>query len=428
MSIKDFYLGSDKPIEIKLLFEEDFDVSIPDLFGNSQIIKCNGIVLSAKKRDRSAPGRAFNDLVVVEHYYLPVESRGSDGWSITRRTGSALKITERQLALSYASAETPKAFYFGKDRDKQLKKNYNSSLGNIINDLNWRFEKKQRSTVEAEKFKHKRIEIEKHIFENTDGDTLEKTIEQTNTTLRSLNIPEIDLSIIKTLTPYDSSEMVKRFDGFELPISLTGSGIEMIIALIFLETLAKISRSEICIIIDEPELHLHPSLQDKFARHLQEISEESQVFISTHSPFFFRNCFDNIGTKVLISEKEGETVAVKDAKSKGFGLLKWSPSWGEICYFAYSLPTIEFHDDLYASLQDRENKEKVCEIEDWFVNTKSFTKEIGWAGPTNGLYKETLMTYIRNRIHHGDNQNRPMYTPEQLKNSIENMINLIKNP
>ena len=425
LSIKDFNLGSDNTIEITVLFEEVFDVDIPDLFGNNQKIKCKGISLMAKKRDKAAPGKAFNDLVVTAHYYLPVKERSKDGWIIERKNKSILKITERQLALSYASALSPKSFYFGKNRDKELRKGYNSSMTNVIDDLNWRFEKNQRTKVETEKFKHKRGEIEKHVFENTDGDTLKKTIDETNKILAELNIPVVDLSIVKTLSPYDSSEMVKRFDGFELPINLTGSGIEMITALIFLETLAKISKTEICIIIDEPELHLHPALQDKFAKHLHDISEESQVFISTHSPFFFKNCFDKSGIKVLVAEVEDEEVVIKDARSKGFGLLKWSPSWGEICFFAYGLPTVEFHDDLYASLQDKNGTETIAATEAWLASGGQI-KEIKWPDPIREPQEETLMTYIRNRIHHGDNQNRPMYTPEQLAESIERMIVLLK--
>jgi len=425
LSIKDFHLGGDKPIEITVFFNENFDVEIPDLYGNNQKIQSKGISLTAKKRDRAAPGKAFNDLVVTEHYYLPVKEKCDGGWCIARKTGTELKITERQLALSYASALSPKSFYFGKNRDRQLQKGYNSAISNVLDDLNWRFEKNQRSKEEHEKFKHKREEIERHVFENTDGDTLKKTIDETNKILAELNIPIVDLSIVKTLTPYDNSEIVKRFDGFELPVSLIGSGIEMITALIFLETLANISKNEICIVIDEPELHLHPTLQDKLAKHLNDISEESQVFISTHSPFFFKNCFDKHGTKVLVSEIEDEKVIIKDARSKGFGLLKWSPSWGEICYFAYGLPTIEFHDDLYASLQDKNNTETISATEAWLVSNGQ-KKEIKWPDPIKGPQEETLITCVRNRIHHGDNQNRPMYVPQQLAESIQRMIALLK--
>ncbi len=199
----------------------------------------------------------------------------------------------------------------------------------------------------------------------------------------------------------------------------------MITALVFLETLARISKSEICIIIDEPELHLHPTLQDKIAHHLEHISKYSQVFASTHSPFFFKNCFERSGIKVLLSEIKDEKVCVNDAKDRGFGLLKWSPSWGEICYFAYNLPTNEFHDDLYASLQDKNGLERVSDIETWLIS-KGQSKEIKWTDADGNPQEETLMTYIRNRIHHGDNQSRPMFMPKQLAESIKRMISLLK--
>ena len=126
----------------------------------------------------------------------------------------------------------------------------------------------------------------------------------------------------------------------------------------------------------------------------------------------------------MLSEIDGNKVIVNDAKDKGFGLLKWSPSWGEICYFAYNLPTIEFHDDLYASLQDKNNTETVALIEAWLISNGQ-TKEIKWPDSATGPKEETLMTYIRNRIHHGDNQDRPMFSPEQLEDSIQRMIVLL---
>lgn len=46
------------------------------------------------------------------------------------------------------------------------------------------------------------------------------------------------------------------------------------------------SKSGDIIVIDEPELSLHPSLQRKLAKVLLEYSSDRQIIISTHSPFF----------------------------------------------------------------------------------------------------------------------------------------------
>lgn len=424
LSINDFYHGGDEPIEITVELDSSFDVIIPDGF-TKHAIKCNKIVLSAHKRERGAGGRAFNELVVSSHYYLPVSPRGQNGWTITRKSLTKFDITEIQLSINYASADLPRAFYFAKSRDRQLVKGYNSSLSNVIDELNWRFEKTQRSKVDDDKFKHKNKELHTHIFENTDGDSIKKTIEELNIKLKEIGIGPVDFNILKTLTPYDSTEIVRSLEGFELPISQEGSGIEMIISLLFLETLARISKEDIVIIIDEPELHLHPTLQNKLATHLNQISDTIQIVVSTHSPFFFKNTIDKPEITVLMAIIDDDKIKVNDAKALGFGLLKWSPSWGEICYFAYNLATIEFHDDLYSALQDREGKEQLKDFESWLIN-KGQTKEISWNDATGVTHNETLMTYIRNRIHHGDNTNRPMYSPEQLKDSTQRMIALLK--
>lgn len=425
--INDFHKGSNDDIEITVEFDTNFIAKLPDGF-TTQAVECNKVVLHAKKRERSAPGKAFSDLVTTTHYVLPVLSRGVEGWSHSRTSGSIFKFTERQLSFPGVDVSLPKVFYFSKTRNRQLAIGYNSSFTNIVNDLNWRFDKNQRTKEDIDHFKHDRKRLHEKIMSETDGDTMKKTIESTNEILKGLEIGPIDISLLKTLTPYDNSEIVFPFDGFELPVENSGSGIEMTIAIALLEAMAKISKEKIVLIIDEPELHLHPKLQAKLFEHFKEISGSIQIVTSTHSPILFKNVYQSSDVKLLISKKEYERIFIQDARVAGFGLLKWSPSWGEICYFAYDLPTVEFHGDLYCSLQDRENKSEVRDIENWFVTTKSFIKDVRWTNASGGTQEETLMTYVRNRIHHGDNLNRPMYTPEQLKLSIEKMITLLKTP
>lgn len=45
-----------------------------------------------------------------------------------------------------------------------------------------------------------------------------------------------------------------------------------------------------------------------------------------------------------------------------------------------------------------------------------------------GTRSVTLQTYIRNLIHHPENKLNPMYTEEELSNSIEEMRNIYINP
>lgn len=429
LDINDFYEGSNKEIEIVVEFSENFIAKLPDGY-TTQDVKCNKILLSAKKRDQATANKAFSELVTVTHYVVPITQRGEEGWSQLRKTSTnSFKFSERQLSFPAPEVELPRCFYFPKTRSKQLSKGFNSSFSNIVSDLNWRFDKTQRSKTETEHFKHDRKTLHEKIKFETGGDTIKKTIDETNITLKKLGVDAIDLSLLKTLTPYDNAELVFPFDGFELPIGQSGSGIEMAVALVFLESLAKISKEKILIVIDEPELHLHPTLQDKVFNHLKSISNEIQIVVSTHSPFLFKNVYHEENVQLLLTKKEGKKILIEDARSSEFGLLKWSPSWGEICYFSYDLPTIEFHDDLYSSIEDKlktSSSQKISQddIENWLVS-KGQSKEIKWPDPVKGPQEETLMTYVRNRIHHPDNTARPMYKTEQLRESIKRMIALL---
>lgn len=425
LGINDFYQGGDKEIEITVEFVDNFIAKLPDGY-TTQDVACKKITLTAKKREKSAAQKAFSDLVTTAHYVVPVAPRGEEGWSQSRKTSTNdFKFTERQLSFPVPEVDMPRCFYFPKTRSRQLSKGFNSSLSNVIDDLNWRFDKTQRTKAEEDHFKHSRKSLHEKIKSETGGDTIKKTLDATNTILKKLGIDEIDLSLLKTLTPYDSAELVFPFEGFELPVGQGGSGIEMAVAISFLESLAKISKEDIIIVIDEPELHLHPTLQEKIFNHFKEISSEIQIIVSTHSPFLFRNVYQDSKIQLLLTKKEGGKISIKDARSSEFGLLNWSPSWGEICYFSYDLPTIEFHDDLYASLQDKNRTETIADTENWLI-ANGQSKEIKWTDNNGNPVEETLMTYIRNRIHHGDNQSRPMYTPEQLRDSIQRMIGLLK--
>ena len=62
------------------------------------------------------------------------------------------------------------------------------------------------------------------------------------------------------------------------------------------------------ILIDEPEISLHPDLQRKLFKLLVEYSKDRQIIISTHSPYFVDwNVFSNKG-KIIRFKKEEDTI------------------------------------------------------------------------------------------------------------------------
>lgn len=152
--------------------------------------------------------------------------------------------------------------------------------------------------------------------------------------------------------------------------------------------------------------------------------------LSTHSPYFFKNSITNQNIELLISSKKTGKVIAENTGAN-FGLFPWSPSWGEINFQAYNLPTIEFHNELYGYLQEANTVSSEAAIEAFFIS-KGQTKTKQWKRLQNGQvgnpYDVTLMTYIRNTIHHPDNTHNLPYTETELENSIKTMISILQTP
>lgn len=222
-------------------------------------------------------------------------------------------------------------------------------------------------------------------------------------------------------------------DGVETAMSEKGHGMQRAIALALLQVYAKTlahvpennTTKPFYLFIDEPELCLHPRGQKKLFDALLEISRTKQVFLTTHSPYFLISPYlSNTGLFVFENNGNGNTVNNITISR----IFPFSPTWGEINYKAYKIPTVEFHNELYGFLQQRENKMKEKEFENWLVQnglskSKSWIKEIN--GTPQTPYDVTLQTWIRHQIHHPENRLNLAYTYEDLQQSIDEMINLI---
>lgn len=333
----------------------------------------------------------------------------------------------------------PRSFFFNKERDRQTQKGFNSSFSTIIDDLNWRFSrsvrKESEETGKPAEILGKIPLLTNEIAEKV-GINKYEVFKEFNNRTKKFGLDEINLTILDSIAPYESAFLSSKKDVLDLPIKYLGSGIEMIVSLLFLETLATMSKEKLIILIDEPELHLHPRLQEQLADYLWQISSRKdghQIFVTTHSPVFFKNCVGRSGVKTFVTNREEKTNKILINKMTFANrLFPWSPSWGEINYFAYKYPTIEFHDELYGYIQEKTKKHSEREIDEYFnqcgiKREKQWTREIkGTPQPTISV---TLPVFVRNKIHHPENQTMKdiLFTQEELKQSIEVLIDIVKN-
>lgn len=224
-------------------------------------------------------------------------------------------------------------------------------------------------------------------------------------------------------------------DGTETTMEEKGSGMQRAIALAMVQVYAEILKDQpdaaiakpLYLFIDEPEVCLHPKAQEKLFNALLELSENNQIFISTHSPYFLASHHvRNMNLLICTSGADGPEIANLPAH----GYFPWSPTWGEINFLAYDMPTVELHNELYGRLQEINNKWRLNEFDDW-LEQQGIAKDRIWTKENNGIpgatFNVPLMTFIRNKIHHPENavMQAHEYTPDELRNSINSMIALL---
>lgn len=434
----DFINGTDEPIETYLQFNKSIEVELPDGY-TTQKINCNKLYLRIKKRDKKKAGKVFSDTVTLEHILVPdfPREQGKDGWSIKRKNGSDFTFATRSLGINQiATSELPRTFLFGKDRDRQLQKGFNSSFSTIVDDLNWKFSRTIRKETEDGN-EHEWFASAKAISDDAQSKvdfSKNEVFKELKKRTDDFGLVEVNLSIIDSLAPFDSSFLSASKELLDLPIKNLGSGIEMIVSLLFLETLASLSKEQLLILIDEPELHLHPKLQDRLADYLWRLSQGDnghQVFVTTHSPIFYKNSIGRDGVKTFITNKDENAKISVSEISLDSGLFPWSPSWGEINFYAYNYLTIEFHDELYGYIQEKTKCYREKEVDD-YLEAKGLIKSKSWTREKDGVpgatYNCTLPIFIRNKIHHPENasmQNED-YTDKDLIESTNQLLEIVK--
>lgn len=78
-------------------------------------------------------------------------------------------------------------------------------------------------------------------------------------------------------------------------------------------------------------------------------------------------------------------------------LFPWSPTWGEINYKAYNLPTVDLHNELYGYLQEKSQSYSENTFESW-LNSQGCPTSKTWIRDRNGTAlppkSVTLMTLL----------------------------------
>ncbi len=230
----------------------------------------------------------------------------AEKWHDSRRNiKSGLNITggyiTDEVRQHYASA------YLGIDRKilDYLPSNRWSLLGRILLEINKAFSGETvempdgRTLPKSELFKERieqvRDELLFSVKDKNGNEIMKDFIKQIQTeSARQLNKPESDFSVdLNLYDPWNYYRtlqlLVKEADtGLQFQASTLGMGIQASISIAILKAYSELKlKNKTPIFIDEPELFLHPHAQKNFYRVLRNVSaNETQLFITTHSPYF----------------------------------------------------------------------------------------------------------------------------------------------
>lgn len=231
---------------------------------------------------------------------------------------------------------------------------------------------------------------------------------------------QVKLDFLDNYEPFKNAFFAARKDNNQqISLSNLGSGYEMIFALLYSFYLAQQSGKQLIVLIDEPELHLHPRLQEKFVEFLLEFSKKAQILLASHSPLLVKQLSENDKVKIRVLENDGQKISEIENRVLPY------VSANETNFLAFNLATEEYHNELYEELKSLHGVSKDYKTfdNDFFVTTKGETKNSPWRGNQNEV---SVHTFIRNQIHHRNENGKADYN--DLKSSIEKMRSFFSSP
>ncbi len=304
---QDFNNADAETIKITVEFDKPFAVKFPDGYTHQNLL-ARSVQLYAKRRDKAAPSKAFSDPFVVSHLCLPITFQKKadiaelplpdgvtindlptsvietpEGFLVQRKTGKAMKLRRDALSLTNDLVGFPNVFYFDRLRERETKTGFNSLLSKITKDLNWRYRKGWSQEQATEKW-GAYYDTVINIVEDPKKSKILGPLRKQLGEFLGQNFDLLEISLLNIEQPFAKGFLSFREGSNQVDLEGAGSGISMLVALMLLEQVSERAGDDLILLIDEPELHLHPQLQLKLADHLYRTS--AQTIVTTHSPLF----------------------------------------------------------------------------------------------------------------------------------------------
>ena len=216
------------------------------------------------------------------------------------------------------------------------------------------------------------------------------------------------------------------------------------------------------VLIDEPEISMHPKWQEKILGYYQKLfvdgdKQTSQIIVSTHSNFVIEKALE-LDNSIIIALQENNDKPKKIMKNDVTFILP-SVTAAEVNYHIFDIASIDYHIQLFGYFQSitgiiqikdvdnkiKNNQKLLPKVDNKIKNNQELLPENVLKDSQGNSYKweytdkkgnkteyDTICCFIRNAIDHPENlpnqkQNglKAKYTDDELRYSIEILIELV---
>lgn len=242
----------------------------------------------------------------------------------------------------------------------------------------------------------------------------------------------LDFDLPDATTFIKGGQLLVTDGNYETPLCDKGTGMQRAVTLALIQVYSNTQHktkelAPLTLLLDEPETWLHPRAQIQLGEALAKISEDEQLFLITHSPYMLRS-YRPAQHKLLIFSRENNVPSIQYSDELGL-LANQEPSLGEITYFAFGIPSAEFHDELWGEIHCHIEPGSESGLNKALHENYGFDYKKTWIREgKNGLRSEsaTISYYIRSSSHHPENRHNKPYTDDELAESTESLIAVLK--
>ena len=242
----------------------------------------------------------------------------------------------------------------------------------------------------------------------------------------------LDFDLPDATTFIKGGQLLVTDGNYETPLCDKGTGMQRAVTLALIQVYSNMQHktkelAPLTLLLDEPETWLHPRAQIQLGEALAKISEDEQLFLITHSPYMLRS-YSPTKHRLLIFSREDNVPSIQYSDELGL-LANQEPSLGEITYFAFGIPTVEFHDELWGEIQVISKRKSERKVNTYLHDTHRLPYAKKWDRddkPNDAPEDATLPYYIRNSIHHPENRLNDPFTYDELTESTESLIAVLK--